>query len=202
MGDMVNDLDIKDAVLTRQFDLRKGGHVHTYIWKPETGRPYEYRCIYRIVGLSSGDRTRSCGGADSLQAFWHALLSVGLELYASSDYKAGSLTYLGSRDLSLPMHEGLRGDGQTFASAELLSIISEVSVVRLPDQVFGAAAVSGRLFKDFADDCGEAVRCLTSDGTPIPEALSRLSRRLKDYLEYYEEVCKHEGVELPYVNDA
>ena len=75
----------------------------------EIGRPFnapeigeEFYCPYRITGL--GDRkVRGIPGFDAVQALLLALQTVGVDLYASDEGKAGKLSWLGQRDLGFPL---------------------------------------------------------------------------------------------------
>jgi len=69
--------------------------------KPYLAPGGEYRCRWRIVGLSK-DRCSEAAGIDGVQALLLALRTVQAELSESEEYKAGKLTYLDQKDLDLP----------------------------------------------------------------------------------------------------
>ena len=95
-------LDINDATISRQYDLRDGRKIILYVWPPLIQPGGEYACFYRLVGLL-GDRTRKAYGIDSLQALLLAIRVIYAELSYCEAYKNGDLTWLGGRDLGLPL---------------------------------------------------------------------------------------------------
>ena len=67
-------------------------------------------CPYQIEGMGTG-KVRFIYGVDTVQALWLALQTVGVDLYASDEYKAGRLKAFAESspndDLHLPVPPGL-----------------------------------------------------------------------------------------------
>jgi hypothetical protein len=66
-----------------------------------------FKCIYQIDGLGRA-QTGFAGGADSLQALELAMQTVLMRLVATDEYRDGRLTWNGSSNLGLPVHETIR----------------------------------------------------------------------------------------------
>lgn len=95
-------LDTSFAIMTRRFDLVDGRHVDIFIGKPEFPANVYPTCKFLICGLGD-DKIREAKGVDGLDALVAALEAVRILLYTSQEYKAGKLTWMGERDLSIPL---------------------------------------------------------------------------------------------------
>jgi hypothetical protein len=62
----------------------------------------DYRCDYQIV-WPDRERTFHGFGIDEVQAVLSAMQNAHAELLATAESKAGRLTWLGERDLGLPL---------------------------------------------------------------------------------------------------
>jgi hypothetical protein len=90
-----------DIFIERQFELPDGATVALLFLRPEPDGD-DYRCGYEIIWP---DRTRSsyATGIDAVQALLLAMQKAHVELQVSPEYKSGALSYLGERDLGLPL---------------------------------------------------------------------------------------------------
>lgn len=93
----------------RVFDLYDGQIVKAIIYEPHCvdESDGDWACEYQIEGIGSG-KTRKSYGVDGIQAFWLALTYVSTTLYFSEEFKTGKLTWLGKRELGLPIADSAR----------------------------------------------------------------------------------------------
>jgi hypothetical protein len=75
--------------------------VTTRFLQPTLAPGGEFQCRWAIVWPDRVQQRYTCG-QDGMQALMLAMKMVHSELLESDLYKAGSLTYLGQRDLDLP----------------------------------------------------------------------------------------------------
>jgi hypothetical protein len=99
------------VIATRVFELADGGSVvlELYAPEPDPAPNGDFRCGFRIVGLCGSDGVlKHIYGVDAVQALVLALQTIGVFLYTSAEGRAGDLTWLGGRDLGLPLSEANR----------------------------------------------------------------------------------------------
>jgi hypothetical protein len=92
-------------------ELADGGSVTVELYAPEPDdeSPHaDFQCGFRISGLGGADVLRRIYGVDAIQALVLALQTLGVYLYASAEGRAGELTWIGMRDLGLPLSESNR----------------------------------------------------------------------------------------------
>ncbi len=85
----------------RQFELGDGATVVLRFLRPEPDGN-DYRCDYKIV-WPDRERSAYAMGVDAVQALLLAMQRAHMDLLVSPERKAGSLLYLGERDLGLPL---------------------------------------------------------------------------------------------------
>ncbi len=194
-----SDLDLASAIITRQFDLADGGHVDVFLWPPDCPGDDYPTCTYLIRGLGE-DRVRKGQGVDSMDAVMSALKLIATELYYSQPYKDGELTWLGTRDLHLPMHGGEGPPQEENETADLLTLVSDCSVLAMPGSRFPYVAWPGERLQRVIlrlKTLGEAAR-------DIPELKGKLEALMADfttYQEYYERVCDSKGFDIAYIKE-
>ncbi len=191
------DLDTKDAILTRRYDLSDSGHLDVHVWKPEQ-EPNNgpYLCFYRI-GWPTGARTHRGIGIDSIQALEMTLLSISTQLYGSDAYKEGQLTYLGTRDLGLPHFKGEIPGTDDFQKADLLTFVSETSVLVMPECRFPYLAHPGDWQKELASRLDQILAQITGNDH-ARDKLRKTIAGLRNDQKYYEKVCQNYGLTPPY----
>ncbi|WP_443750448.1 DUF6968 family protein [Asticcacaulis solisilvae] len=187
------DLDINDAILTRRYDLSDGGHVDVYVWKPEQGALL-YECAYLMQGFGKSKVNRA-HGEDPLEAVQHALIFISRSLYASNDYRDGRLTYKGSRDLRLPPDSGQIAGTDDYKPAKLLWIVTDTTVVLMPDTPFPYMAHPGEWCRDYILSLE---RIANSEAEEAREMLQKLIQDHKGMQEFYEWVCRSQGIPISY----
>ncbi|ESQ81873.1 hypothetical protein AEAC466_20125 [Asticcacaulis sp. AC466] len=190
------ELDIADAIVTRRFDLKDDRHVDIFIWAPSLNGADTYDCHYRISGIGRGS-TLFARGLDGVQALHLALMAVGHRLYASAEYQAGHLTYLGRRDLCLPHGPGERPVFNDHEKADLLCEPGDICVLAMPDLRFPFIALPG-------EQAYRLIENLTRIADQIPvnalarKRLSNLLDGMNAYQRYYEAVCRNAGMPPAY----
>lgn len=190
-------VDTASAIITRQFDLAEGGKVDIFVWKPEFIADGDTACEYLIVGLGA-EKVRQGHGVDALQALELTLQAIGFHLYYSDAYKAGHLTWNGSRDLGLPTLPGEKPGGDAFLPAQLLTPASFTSVVVMPDQRFPYVAVPGERLHGLIVHL-EAIMAAAPEGSRIRRRLTKLVKGLIGERRYYEAVCSRAGFQMSYI---
>ncbi len=192
--------DIKDAILTRQFDLKGGGHVTIYVWQPTPFAPYDdYACRYLITGLWDEPKVHRCHGIDGVQALELTLQTIGVRLYFSDAYKNQELTFLGSRNLSLPVFPGEKAGSSEYKQADLLTFASQSSVVVMPDQKFPYIAYPGERLKGLIDGLTKIAVTLRTGDPKARKSMTRMIKGLTKEQKYYEAVCKRAGLHPSYI---
>ena len=199
------ELDIKDAMLTRQYELKNGGEVWLYVWKPvyfpdvpEEGICEHYMCYFQITGIGY-DKLHRSGGVDSIQSLMLALKMAGVYLYASQSYETGDMTYLGQRDLDLSLSDGMETDRVNFKKADVLTSLGGDTIIRLPDDKFASIAFDGNRLNSLVKELAKASELIVSGNTEGVEKLKKISSEFNEIQAYYEAVCRHEDLHLPYV---
>jgi hypothetical protein len=95
------------AIVEREFELRSDGgetKVFARFRKPVPDGETDFQCKFEIEGLGDPISSRA-GGVDVIQAYEMALQLAALRLLTSPAYQSGRLTFRGSYDLRLPLHE-------------------------------------------------------------------------------------------------
>ncbi|EGF93651.1 hypothetical protein ABI_20920 [Asticcacaulis biprosthecium C19] len=187
----MSEPDIQDAVLIRRFDLKPGGHVDIFVWKPEPHGRNDARCPYRIVGIGA-EKLYHGYGVDPVQAMSLTLQAISTKLYTSEAYRSGNLTWLGSRDLGLPLQPGELPDTDDYEKAALLSTAGGSTVVAMPGQRFPYVAFP-------ADRLHGLIRqldALSTADTTSKKTLKRIMTALGNELRYYEAVCHRAGFDV------
>ncbi|MFT4077630.1 MAG: hypothetical protein QM647_19040 [Asticcacaulis sp.] len=199
------ELDIKDAMLTRQYELKNGDEVWLYVWKPfhfpdvpDEEICEHYMCYFQIKGIGY-DKVRRSVGVDSIQALMLALKMAGAYLYASQSYKTGDMTYLGQRDLDLSLSDGMEADRVNFKKADVLTSPGGDTIIRLPDDRFASIVFDGNRLNGLVKWLAEASDLIESDDITGLEKLKKISDGFNKIQAYYEAVCRHENLHLPYV---
>jgi hypothetical protein len=199
------DLDIKDAILMREFKLRSGGEIRIYFWKPvycsdvpEEGAHEHYKCYFQIIGIDN-DKTRRVVGVDSIQALMLALQAAGLYLYTSNLYESGELTYLGYRDLCLSLSDGTRIDKEGYEKADVLTSPGGNTIIQLPDDRFASVVFEGIHLNSLVRRLSDVIKLMEAGDQNAMDELRTLSKGLANIEDYYEAVCRREKLHLPYV---
>ena len=104
------------AHFERRFDVGSGRSVKAIIYPPSCTVPNgDWSCEYQVIGLDS-EGLKTSYGVDGIQAFILALTYISTTLYFSDEFQSGMLTWLGSRDLGLPIAENVREDVEAIRS--------------------------------------------------------------------------------------
>ena len=77
------------------------GEVLARFEAPYRAEGGEYRCRWHLV-WEGGQRSTEIAGLDGVQALMLAMRNLHAVLTDSDEYREGSLTYIGQRDLDLP----------------------------------------------------------------------------------------------------
>jgi hypothetical protein len=84
---------VGEVIATRELTLDKTQKVKILIGKPHRlPDGDDWYCPHQKVGMDS-DRVKYAVGVDELQALLLGLSMVGVELYSSSEYEAGRLSW-------------------------------------------------------------------------------------------------------------
>lgn len=94
--------------IERNFELTKGGQVTIRFFRPEP-REVDYCCEYAIIWPDRERRFHGYG-IDEVQALLLAMQNAHMDLLASPEGKAGELTWLGMRNLDLPLPKTMATD--------------------------------------------------------------------------------------------
>jgi uncharacterized protein DUF6968 len=92
--------------IERQLQLRGGGEVTVRFSQPRQDGD-DYRCEYQIDWPDRQRRFYGCG-VDSVQALIGAMQNAHADLLSSAESRSGALSWLGQRELGLPLAEPLR----------------------------------------------------------------------------------------------
>ena len=97
---------MSEAFIERRFDLADGAEVLVRFHRPAPDDA-DYRCNYEIIWP---DRKRAFHaiGIDEVQALILAIQMAHVDLLSSPEAKRGELTWLGSRDLGLPIASSVK----------------------------------------------------------------------------------------------
>ena len=102
---------VGDVIASRDLMLDDRQKVQVLIGKPEMLPGSEdWYCPYQSVGIGSG-KVRYAIGVDPVQALVLSLSMLGAELYCSSEYEAGRLSWecgAVKGDLGLPVSQNIR----------------------------------------------------------------------------------------------
>ena len=193
------ELDIRDAVLTRELDLRNGGKVDVYVWKPFE-EPHDhgsaYKCLYKITGLTKVV-ARYCYGVDAVQAMMLTLQIIGVYLYTSEEYEAGDLTFAGNRDLCFPTMNGEKPGSDDFEKADVLSAGGDMAIIQLVSERFPLIALPAEGLNTVVDRLIEVVAKAEQGILPGRKLKSAVSW-LEDGRKYYEAIMSKTATGLPY----
>jgi hypothetical protein len=99
--------DLGDVIATRTLRLDGKDTIMLSIGRPVAEPGGTVFCYYQITGVGSG-RVRRAGGIDDIQALTLALKIAAADLYASDEGKAGRITWLGEKDLGLPVPDVIK----------------------------------------------------------------------------------------------
>jgi hypothetical protein len=94
------EVSVEPAFVERRLELEGTAGVLVRFLKPVQDEE-DYRCDYSIL-WPDRERKLSGFGIDEVQALLSAMQNAHAELLATSESKAGRLTWLGERDLGLP----------------------------------------------------------------------------------------------------
>jgi len=100
--------DLGQVIATRTYSAQDGEIVSVRIGTPFTPPGWEGNsiCPYQILGLGN-DKIRYAPGIDGVQALYLALKRIATDLYTSDQGRAGTLRFLGMRNLGLPVEEAI-----------------------------------------------------------------------------------------------
>lgn len=195
----MSEPDIKDAILTRRFDLRDGGRVDIHIWAPiEVAPNCQHDCAYRITGIGSG-KLRAGRGVDDVQAMTLTLQMIGSQLYSSKEYQEGDLTWLGGRDLGLPILPGEKPGHGEYEKADVLTTGGQSAIVLIPGDRFAYFAWPGERLEGLVSRLENISEQIEINDVKACETLKETINGLAGELKYFEAVCKSAGVDLAYV---
>jgi hypothetical protein len=95
------------AIFGRDFEQASSGKMHVVRLKifPPVDLGMEWSCRFTLRG-GDFDQDQAAPGQDSLQAMLGAMQVAAIDLYTSAPWKSGQLTFLGMRDLGLPVPDG------------------------------------------------------------------------------------------------
>lgn len=173
----------EDAILHRQFELDEDGTVDLYVWRPFAETDVRWACTFLIDGLGA-KKPKNAYGVDAAQALSLCLIMASTDLYASEAYKEGRLTWLGSRDLGLPMIEGLDPATGNPGQAQLLTTAGQSAVLAIPGCALPYIAFP-------SDRLARLTQQLRDISLAHPAAgLSRLVEGLESELAWYEASAK------------
>jgi len=103
----MTDLELGPVIARREYDLSDGGKVILEVGTPRPeGANENWFCAFRILGLGY-DAGLSAGGVDAVQALILALTCAATYLYTSDFYRENKLTWVGSRNLKLPVADAI-----------------------------------------------------------------------------------------------
>ena len=196
----MSELNISDAILTRQFDLKGGGVVSMYVWKPYPcdEKAEDYVCPARIVGIGS-EKIKTSHGVDALQALTLCLQTLGVTLYSSREYENEELTYLGSRDLDLPLIPGATPGYNVYGKGDLLTFAGYCAAIKMPDQKFPYVAFPGDALRRLISRLQRILRYIDTNSDASRNVLSETISGLIGQRNYYEAVCKTAGLHPSYL---
>lgn len=100
-------IELGDVIATRTLALDGKDTITVRIGRPVTEPDGTVFCYYQVLGVGSG-RVRRAGGVDEIQALTLAMKIAAADLYASDEGKAGRITWLGEKDLGLPVADALK----------------------------------------------------------------------------------------------
>jgi len=92
---------VDTAFIERRMELEGTGGVLVRFLKPVEDEE-DYRCDYQII-WPDRERTFHGYGIDEVQALLSAMQNAHADLLSSTESKTGRLTWLGERDLGLPL---------------------------------------------------------------------------------------------------
>jgi uncharacterized protein DUF6968 len=92
------------AMFERDFEQASGGQTQSVKLEmfPPVVHGREWACRFTLRG-GSFNMDAEIFGADSMQAAYLAMQIAATNLYASDEWEAGQLTWLGMRDLGMPL---------------------------------------------------------------------------------------------------
>ncbi|MFP1129440.1 DUF6968 family protein [Asticcacaulis sp. W401b] len=173
----------EDAILHRQFELDEDKRVDLYVWWPFAETDARWACTYLIEGLGA-KKPKTIYGIDAVQALCLCLKMAATVLYVCEPYKAGRLTWSGSRDLGLPMIEGLDPATGNPGQAQLLTTAGQSAVLTIPGCALPYIAFPG-------DRLARLTQQLRDISLAHPAAgLARLVEGLESELAWYEANAK------------
>ena len=90
------------SFVERHFEFNGGTQVIVRFFEPVAEKQQCFRCDYEIAWPDAQNISRGYG-ADAVQALVLAMQGAHVDLLASARARAGELTWLGNRDLELPL---------------------------------------------------------------------------------------------------
>ncbi|MCZ6592725.1 MAG: hypothetical protein O7F69_11460 [Alphaproteobacteria bacterium] len=95
--------DVGNVIAERELELADGRTVQVVIGQPQLfPEGGSFYCPIRITGIGK-EKIMHAGGVDSVQALLLAMQMISANLYTSDEGRAGTLTWLGKRNLGLPV---------------------------------------------------------------------------------------------------
>lgn len=95
--------DVGEIIAERELEIEDNRVVQVVIGKPQRFPDgSDYYCPFQITGIRKG-KIMHAGGVDSVQALLLAMQMISANLYTSDEGRAGTLTWLGKRNLGLPV---------------------------------------------------------------------------------------------------
>jgi hypothetical protein len=92
--------------IERQFELSDGAQVVLRFNEPVADQK-DFRCDFEIAWRNDIRKSHAFG-VDAVQAILMAMQKAHIDLLASSHAKAGELTWLGNRNLGLPLPANIK----------------------------------------------------------------------------------------------
>ena len=99
---------MEDVIVQRRFELRGSLEVIIRFSRPVPDGK-DFRCRYEIVWPDRTDASNGFG-VDEMQALILAIEKAHIELLASIEGRRGELTWLGQRNLGLPLSDSVSPD--------------------------------------------------------------------------------------------
>lgn len=173
----------EDAILHRQFELDEDGRVDLCVWRPFAETDVRWACTFLIEGLGA-KKPKNAYGVDAAQALRLCLIKASTDLYTSEAYKEGRLTWLGSRDLGLPMIAGLDPVSGDLGQAQLLNTAGQSAVLAIPGRPLPYIAFPGERLARLTDQ----LRKISLSHPDV--GLARIVEGLENEMAWYEASAK------------
>ncbi len=97
--------DVGDVIAERELEIEDGRPVLVQIGKPQRDPDVggDFYCPFQMTGIGN-EKIRYACGVDTVQALVLTLNMIAAELYTSDEARSGKLTWLGQRNLGIPVN--------------------------------------------------------------------------------------------------